>query len=189
MPEPAPLSPTEGLPAIAGAAVTVVEARHHGKLLLRLGEPARERAGAALGLAVPTQPLTSAQAGNLSCLWLGPGEWLLLLPPTELSSVIARLEQALDGTHRAVVDLSHRLVTFRLAGPGVRDLLCAGCPLDLHDRAFPPGTVARSLLGKVGVTLHRPAAGDVWALHLDRSFAPYAWQFLANAARELNAGP
>jgi sarcosine oxidase subunit gamma len=189
MPEPTPASPTEGLPAIAGAGVTVVEAAHRGKLLLRLDTAARERAGAVLGLAVPAESLSSAAAGDTACLWLGPDEWLLLLPPGRLDEIADRLERDLDGTHRAVVGVSHRLVSFRLGGPGVRDLLAAGCPLDLHARAFPPGAVARSLLGKVGITLHRLAAGDVWELHLDRSLAPYAWLFLANAARELNAGP
>jgi sarcosine oxidase subunit gamma len=189
MPEPAPLSPTEGLSAIAGAAVTVVEATFRGKLLLRLDAAARERAGAVLGLEVPTRPLASATTDGLACLWLGPDEWLLLLPPADRAETIRRLERALDGTHRAVVDLSHRLVTFRLAGPGVRDLLSVGCPLDLHDRAYPPGTAARSLLGKVGITLHRLADGRTWELLVDRTFAPYAWQYLANAARELKAGP
>jgi sarcosine oxidase subunit gamma len=84
-----------------------------------------------------------------------------------------------------VVDDTHRLHTLRLAGPHAADALAAGCPLDLHPRAFPPGSVARTLLGKVGITLHRLDA-IVFELHVDRSFAEYAWLFLAQAARELN---
>lgn len=188
MPEPLPTSPTEGLPAIAGAGVTVVELAHRGKLLLRLDAAAQALAGALLGLELPAQPLTSARAGELACLWLGPDEWLLLLPAADLGATAERLERGLDGTHRAVVDVSHRLVGLRLGGPAVRELLAAGCPLDLHERAFPPGAVARSLLGKVGITLQRLADGRTFELHVDRSYAEHAWLFLANAARELNAG-
>jgi sarcosine oxidase subunit gamma len=186
MPEILPSSPTAALPAIAGAGITVVEAPGRGKLLLRLESTARDKASATLGFAVPTAPLTSTVTDDAACLWLGPDEWLLLCP-AELSAPAAEtLEEALRDTHHALVDLSHRIVTLRLAGPRVCDALAAGCPLDLHAKAFPPGSVARTLLGKVGITLHRLDATG-FELHVDRSLAEYAWMFLAEAAKELNA--
>ena len=178
-------SPTTGLPAIAGAGVTVVEAPGRGKLLLRLDPAARDKASETLGFPIPTTPLTSTLADQAACLWLGPDEWLLLCPADFVEPAAETLKEALQGTHHAVVDVSHRTLTLRLAGPRVCDALAAGCPLDLHAKAFPPGSVARTLLGKVGVTLHRLDASG-FELHVDRSFAEYAWLFLAQAARELN---
>ncbi len=178
-------SPTADLAAIAGGGVTVVEAPMRGKLLLRLTPDAREKASATLGFPVPARPLASTVADQAACLWLGPDEWLLLCPADLVEPAAEALEESLAGTHHAVVEVSHRIVTLRLAGPCVTEALAAGCPLDLHSRAFPPGTVARSLLGKVGITLHRLDA-DRFELHVDRSFAEYAWLFLAQAARELN---
>lgn len=183
--EMAPSSPTADLPAIAGAGVTVVEGPMRGKLLLRLDAAASERAETTLGFAIPTSPLTSTRADQASCLWLGPDEWLLLCPADLAEPAAGALEHALQGTHHAVVDVSHRLVTLRLGGPAVTDALAAGCPLDLHPSVFPPGSVARTLLGKVGITLHRLDASR-FELHVERSFAEYAWAFLAQASRELN---
>lgn len=178
-------SPTADLPAIAGTGITVVEAPARGKLLLRLDPAARELAGATLGFPVPARPLTSTLADQASCLWLGPDEWLLLCPADLVEPAIEALEEALADTHHALVDVSHRTLTLRLAGPEVCNALAAGCPLDLHPSVFPPGSVARTLLGKVGVTLHRLGPA-LFELHVDRSFAEYAWLFLEQAARELN---
>ena len=59
-----------------------------------------------------------------------------------------------SGSHHALTDVSDGLVTFTLAGPSARDVLAKGCPLDLHPRAFTPGSCARSLLAKADVLLH-----------------------------------
>lgn len=186
MPEAMPHSPTASLPAIAGAGVTAVEAPLWGKLVLRLDGVARRRAEETLHIAIPERPLTSTEAQIGVCLWLGPDEWLLVTAVDTAGEVAQRLTTALSGTHHAVVDVSHRTLAFRLAGPKVRDALAAGCPLDLHPSAFPPGAVARTLFGKVGVTLHLRRDGTTFDLYVDRSFADYAWRHLQLAARELN---
>jgi sarcosine oxidase subunit gamma len=186
MPDVLPHSPTTSLAAIAGAGVTAVEAPLWSKLVLRLDGEARRRTEDALHIAVPGRPLTSAEAQIGVCLWLGPDEWLLVTAVDTAGEVAARLAAALVGTHHAVVDVSHRTLAFRLAGPRVRDALAAGCPLDLHPPAFPSGAVARTLLGKVGITLHLRRDGTTFDLYVDRSFAEYAWRHLELAARELN---
>ena len=54
--------------------------------------------------------------------------------------------------------------------------------------AFPPGSCARSLLGKADVLLHlradEPAAGASFDLYVGRSFAHYLWAWLEDAGRE-----
>jgi sarcosine oxidase subunit gamma len=187
MPELPVASPTAGLPAIAGAGVTVSEAPAAGKLLLRLDSDARVRADRNLRVPVPIRPLSAGMNSQGACLWLGPDEWLLVVPPAQLREARTRLEPALRGTHHAIVDVSHRTLALRLTGPGVREALAAGCPLDLHPGTFPPGAVARTLLGKIGITLHLHPDGSTFDLYVDRSLAEYAWLFLAEAARELNA--
>jgi sarcosine oxidase subunit gamma len=186
MPEPMPASPTLGLPAIAGSGLTVVEAPAAAKLLLRLDSAARTRADRELGLVVPMRPLTSNVTTRGTCLWLGPDEWLLISRAEHATETLRRLGQALRDTHHAVVDISHRTLALRLAGPAALDALAAGCPLDLHPSVFAPGAVARSLLGKIAVTLHHLADGAAYDLYVERSFVEYAWLFLANTGRELN---
>jgi len=58
------------------------------------------------------------------------------------------------------------------------------CPLDLHPKAFGPGAVTRTLLGKAAVVLRRPGEADAYELWVNGSFAPYVWLFLRNAVLE-----
>ena len=60
-------------------------------------------------------------------------------------------------------------------------MLSASCALDLHDNAFPPSSTTHTLLGKVPIVLWRTKQGG-FELWVNGSLAPYAWQFLENAA-------
>ena len=70
------------------------------------------------------------------------------------------LSAALGTVHHAVVVVSDRMTGIGVAGRRARDVLAAGCPLDLHPAVFAPGTATRTLLGKAAVVLRRPDAAD-----------------------------
>ncbi|CAM5202298.1 Sarcosine oxidase subunit gamma OS=Castellaniella defragrans OX=75697 GN=HNR28_002014 PE=4 SV=1 [Castellaniella defragrans] len=97
----------------------------------------------ALGLALPVVPNTVAQGDGVTALWLAPDEWFLRTEPFT-TDLVARVEQALAGQWFAVTAQSSGFAVLRLRGPGVRDVLNGGCPLDLHPRTLPPGTCAQS---------------------------------------------
>ncbi|HEY0207006.1 MAG TPA: sarcosine oxidase subunit gamma family protein [Acetobacteraceae bacterium] len=142
------------------------------RLALR-GDPAA--LGAAFGIALPTAPCRSATADARAALWLGPDEWLLLSPN--------RLDPA-EVPGGAVVDVSHRQLGLLLDGCAAADTLAAGCPLDLHPSAFPPGMCTRTVFGKAEIVLWRTEAGfhlEVW-----RSFAAYVCALMAEAS---SSGP
>jgi sarcosine oxidase, subunit gamma len=141
------------------------------RFVLRGGEDVVTLAGAALGLAIPVTPMTSQIAVSKAALWLGPDEWLLLLPQVEQDALARRLQAALAGTPYSLVDVSHRQVAFAVRGRLAARMLTSGCPLDLGLEAFPTGMVTRTLFHKAEVVLWREAEGfhlEVW-----RSFAPY----------------
>lgn len=123
-------------------------------------------------------PLSFAAGPGRAALRLSPDEWLLIADEPAPADQLA----ALTGPF-ALVDISDRQHGFDLEGPGVPDLLAAGCPLDLH-RGFPPGTATRTVLAKAEVLLWRPAPRR-WRLEVWRSFAPYACAFLTQAAADL----
>ena len=85
----------------------------------------------------------------------------------------------------ALIDVSHRNVAFEIAGPRAAAALNAGCPLDLHETAFPPGTATRTLLGKAEIVLIRPGSQPVYRVECWRSFATYVHGFLLEAAHGL----
>src|SRR5689334_5486375 len=86
-------------------------------------------AAAALDLPLPTRPCTSVRSGDIDVLWLGPDEWLVVGPPGAAARLTARLRPAAG--HGSVVDVSAQRTTLHLTGPHVRDLLAAGCAVDI----------------------------------------------------------
>jgi sarcosine oxidase subunit gamma len=108
---------------------------------------------ARLPLPLPLKPNTWTAGGGREALWLGPDEWLVVGPPGSAPAIAAELGRALDGEHHAVVDTSANRTVIELTGDARFDLLTEGCGLDLHPRAWRPGSCAQTLLARVPVLL------------------------------------
>jgi heterotetrameric sarcosine oxidase gamma subunit len=106
--------------------------------------------------------------GDLTVLWHGPGQWLIVRPPaaTPLADELA----ALCGDDAAVVDLGNARTVLRLTGEGMRDLLVTGTSIDLRPAHFASGACALTALGKVGALLHAVAL-DTIDVYVARSYA------------------
>jgi sarcosine oxidase subunit gamma len=115
----------------------------------------------------PVEPNTTAEAGGSTVLWLGPDEWLVLG---------GREEDFADAA--AAVDVSANRVVFELTGAGARDVLEAGCAVDLG--ALRPGRCAQTLVARAQVILYHLEA-DRWWILVRPSFAPYLRAWLLDA--------
>jgi len=154
------------------------------KLSVR-GRPLAVRAiGNAFGFALPTEACRFVTAGPRTAYWLGPDEWLLQEVEGDAAALAAELERAAAGHAHAIVDVSHRSDAFVLSGARAGYLLNHGCPLDLSLAAFPVGMCTRTVFAKAAIMLSRPAP-DIFHVDVWRSFAPYVWQWLDEARREL----
>ena len=165
-------------------AILLEELPFRTRIGLRAREDAAARIGTALGLDLPGPMLRTSAAGDLEALRLGPEEWLLLAAVADAAGLVSRFEEAAAGEHLAVVDLSHRFAEILVSGPAAREVLAAGCPLDLEASALPEHFASRSLLGKSAIVLQW-LGGEGFRLLVNRSFAEYCWRFLENAATEL----
>lgn len=112
---------------------------------------AADAIGLALDLPLPLEPNTVVRAGQLTALWLGPDEWLLVGPPGSAQDLEGRIRTAAGDEPISVTDVSAQRTTLLVSGPRARDLLSHGCALDLHPRAFgataaprPPSGAPRS---------------------------------------------
>ena len=152
------------------------------RYVLRGGAEVRAAAEAVFGAAVPARACRAGVQGERAALWLGPDEWLLIAPEAGTAALTAALSAALEQLPHSLVDVSHRQSAFTVSGPQAATLLSAGCPLDLDESAFPVGMCTRTVLAKAEVVLWRTAP-TVFRLEVSRSFAAYASQFLAEAAR------
>ena len=187
MAEPVRRSPLAGLALAARSVpgpepVTLAALPFRGKLILRGGADALEGAAGVLGLDLPGALRGHARDGK-AALWLGPDEWLVLLPSGTEEQQAEALRAGLAGCRHAVIVVSDRMCGIAVGGARARDVLNAGCALDLHDNAFPAGTATRTLLGKAPIVLWRTERGG-FELWVNGSLAPYAWRFLENAALE-----
>lgn len=171
-------------PAPSGTAATAVisAATVATRILLRLAPSIAAAAGVVAGFDLTGRLNTVIGAPERFAARLGPDEWLLVAPDGEAAALVATVAAELAGAFHSAVDVSHRNAALTLAGAAVAEVLNAGCPLDLSDAAFPPGSASRTVLGKAEIVLIRPGDGSVWRVECGRSFAPYVRAFLAEAA-------
>ena len=139
-----------------------------------------EQAGVSMPLAANTVEATSRRA-----YWLGPDEWLLAIAPGDTLALKATLDDALQGAHVAINDVSGGLVTYLLRGEQARELLAKGCTLDLHPDVLKKGSCAQTGLAKANVILSLSEDADGFDIIVRRSFADYVWQWLSHAGRNL----
>ena len=189
---PVPRSP------LAGLADTLAEMRADGVTLA--DQPARVRldlrldpedaealtaAGAALGGSLPRTPNTAAATINgWTLLWLGPDEWLVTGPAQEGAALEDALRVRLDGHHHALTDVSAMYATLALSGPRAREVLMKGCRLDVHPRAFAPGTCVQTAVAKAQVILHQTDDAPSYEITVRNSFSVYLATWLLDAMAE-----
>lgn len=135
----------------------------------------------ATGLALPVRANSASLGGDKQLFWLGPDEWLLKAPGGQGAALEAALRSALAGQHVSVVAMGAGSTTLSLQGDAAADLLSRGCPLDLHARAFPDGSLAQSHIAKANVVLYCHQAEQHYEITVRRSFAEYLFKWLCEA--------
>ena len=174
---------------VAEGPVTVTDTGPRGMIVLRgdLGSAALQEACTAItGTGFPG-PLEAKCEGEAGLCWMSPDEILILLPYDGVGEAVARLTEALAGTHHLAADVSDARAVFRLEGAGVREVLARLTPADLHPEALPAGTLRRTRLAQVAAAfwLRDEATAEVICF---RSVARYVFDLLANAAQGTPVG-
>ena len=133
------------------------------------------------GLALPVLANTASIAEGRQLFWLGPDEWLLKVAGGAGEAIEVALRAALAGKHFSVVQMGGGSTTLSVQGPAAADLLSRGCPLDLHRRAFPAGSLAQSHIAKANVVVYCLQAETSFEITVRRSFAEYLFRWLCEA--------
>jgi sarcosine oxidase subunit gamma len=160
---------------IAGVTLRPSPIRH--RFLFQADERELEARMLAAGLAPPPGILRARIIDSVTLLRPGPDEWLLVseaeMPPNW---------REIAGS--GAIEISHGYAGIEWSGPRMLLALSAGCPLDLHDQAFPIGMATRTLYGKSEVLLWRQEQAR---LHMEvpRSYLSAMLAFFAETARHL----
>jgi sarcosine oxidase, subunit gamma len=157
------------------------------RMILHGGAEARAIASLVWGTGFSETPCRAIVHENRATLWLGPDEyllWQLGRPPGE--TTFLSIEQVLQGTPHALVEVSHRQIGLEIFGPRAENILNGACPLDLDIAKFPVGMCTRTVLAKADIVLWR-CAHDTFRLEVWRSFADYAQGLLREIASGVEA--
>ena len=149
------------------------------RVILRADEKAAKALGKAIGVVLPVKPSTSITKGDVSALWIGPDEWLVIgKAGTELEAKLNKVK----GHLYSVVSVDHRNTGISVSGANAANTLNSGCPRDLSLEAFPVGACSRTILGKSEIILWRKGSQE---FHVEcwRSFSDYVWKYLVDSAR------
>ncbi|NIF17361.1 sarcosine oxidase subunit gamma family protein [Pantoea sp. Cy-639] len=167
------------------AGVTLREKKFLGHLTIRGDGHDPAFAGAvhkALGLELPVA-LTVVANADMSLQWMGPDEYLLIVPGGQEFAVEQKLRDALDGQHIQVVNVSGGQTLLELRGANVRDVLMKSTSYDVHPNNFPVGKAVGTVFAKSQLVIRRTAE-DTWELVIRRSFSDYWWLWLQDASAE-----
>ncbi len=108
--------------------------------------------------------------------WAGAEQYFVLNRPFD------EVRKKLDGL-ASCSDQSHGRVMIRIEGPKVRQVLCKGTPVDLHESEFEIGKSALTQMAHVGVHLTR-VGKDAFELSVFRGFSESFWEWLTEQAEE-----
>ena len=156
-----------------------------GKLILRADRTAGTKAvKSVLGIGLPSAS-RSAQGDDVTLLWLGPDEWMLVTAPDAEKELAAKLADAFGSKPHQIASVGDYYTTIAISGANAREALAKLTMLDLHERAFKPGEVRGSVFAKATGLLHL-ADGDPprFNLYVRASMADYLWCLLAVSGRE-----
>jgi heterotetrameric sarcosine oxidase gamma subunit len=84
----------------------------------------------------------------------------------------------------SVSDQSDGRTVIRVRGPGARDTLAKGMPIDLHPRTFRPGDAAVTLVAHIGAHIWQVDEAPTYELIVSRSYAAAFLEWLIHSAAE-----
>jgi heterotetrameric sarcosine oxidase gamma subunit len=138
------------------------------------------RLGEIIGTSLPGRPGRFCEGGDALLGWVAFGRFLWL---SANGDDVARLEGAFETDEASVVDLVSARNGVRLTGDVAPELLNKAVAIDFDLRAFPPGSLAQTVIHEVPVVILRRTA-DSFDLLSPSSFAETISDWLRDAALE-----
>ena len=172
--------------------VTIEELSLSGKINIRGKSSDKEfmkNIGSALNLVLPIEPNVRIFNNNISIMWLGPNEWLVITPENEKDGIISLLKSNLNPQKTAITDVSFNRTILRLEGEKVFTLLSKFLVANLEKILKTNFSVAQTIFIKIPVLFVRnntdeePTSLD---LHLNRSHTKYVYELLVDGSKNLS---
>ena len=82
------------------------------------------------GLEFPLQNTKVSSNKETRILWSGPSTWLVI---SRKENIIEIINEKCNSDSFAITDISHSRAVIQIKGPGTKEVLKKGCPLNLHE--------------------------------------------------------
>jgi sarcosine oxidase subunit gamma len=128
-------------------------------------------------------PNTVRSDDDRRALWLGPDEWLVVVPDGERTAIEQALRNVLADSLGSLTDVSAHRTLLEIRGPKARELLAHGVSIDLDARSFGTARCAQTLLAKAQVIVERRDE-SAFVIYVRTSFAAYVATWLLDALAE-----
>jgi len=144
-------------------------------------------AGKILGMILPKEPCSISAKEQITCMWLGPNEWLLVSNDMitkdsndyDLEKVL--FNEISKKNLGAVTNVSDQYTIFNLTGSNIFEIISKGCPFDFNSESFGDNKAVQTVLNHIDVTIHRRNEEDV-DLYVRRSFSKHLWNWIKDSA-------
>jgi sarcosine oxidase subunit gamma len=145
-------------------------------------EALKQAVAAAYGVELPDRS-RAVHGPSVSFIGYGPGQWLAVSETFAGEALARELSERLRGL-ASISDQSGGRTVLRVSGPRARAVLAKGLPIDLHPRAFEPGSAATSTISLMGVQLWQVDDAPSYDLAIFRSISASFWRWLTASAGE-----
>ena len=146
------------------------------------------KVGKILGMILPKDACNISKKEEISSLWLGPNEWLII-SNDEISKETNtyELEQLLfneisNENLGSVTNVTDQFTVFSLSGSNIFEVLSKGSPFNFGSEDFIDNKVVQTILNHVDITVHKKNENNV-DLYVRRSFANHLWNWLKDSAK------
>jgi sarcosine oxidase subunit gamma len=145
-------------------------------------EALKQAVASAYGIELPDRS-RAVHGPSVSFVGYGPGQWLAVSETFAGERLARELGMRLRGL-ASISDQSGGRTVLRISGPRARAVLAKGLPIDLHPRAFEPGSAATSTISLMGVQIWQVDDAPSYDLAIFRSVSASFWHWLTASAGE-----
>ena len=145
------------------------------------------KVGKILGIILPKEACSTSTKEEITSLWLGPNEWLIVsnnkvskeMNSYELENIL--YDNVSKTNLGSVTNVTDQFTIFNLSGTNVFKILSKSCSFNFETDSFTSNKVIQTILNHIDVTIHKKSEKDV-DLYVRRSFAKHLWDWLKDSA-------
>lgn len=128
-----------------------------------------------IGMCPSSAPSTYHYEDGRGLFWLGPDQWLYVMPHTQLQPALSRLHAVHIDTAMAITDVTGGYTLLVAQGERVDTLIRSGTGYDVAH--LKTGVCTQTLLAKAQVLMWKPSSNE-YRILVRRSYAQYLYRWL-----------